>query len=65
MNNLEMDIILNKLIIILLKLLIINYFIIVFSKKTENKPLLLKINKLFIYNCKRSKLYKRIKVINI
>ena len=59
-----MDIILNKLIIILLILLIINYFIIDFSNKNENKPLLLKINKRYIYDCKRSKLYKRIKVIN-
>lgn len=59
-----MEIILKKLIIILLKLLIINYFIIVLSKKNENKTLFLKINKRYIYDCKRSKSYKRIKVIN-
>ena len=50
----------------LIKLLLLIHFIIkiFFSKINFNRLSFLKINKKFIYDCKKSKIYKRTKVIN-
>ena len=51
---------------LLIKILFLIYIILkfIFYKFNINRLSLLKINKKFIYDCKKSKIYKRIKVIN-
>lgn len=61
-----MEILYNKLCMILLRIIflicVIRYLF--FYKINFNRLLSLKKNKRFIYDCKRSKIYKRVKVIN-